>query len=85
MDVIRSDILNSIGALVTGLDIPIPPMRQGKAKILRSSLSSCLPISAGMNDCLWHPPEVAKDLQCWGLRAIGSSTCYIHKPLVRAV
>ena len=52
VDVIRSDISNSIGAVVTRLDISIPPMRQGKAKILRSLSFSCLPINAGMNDCL---------------------------------
>ena len=37
VDAICSDISNSIGALVTGLDTPILPMRQGKAKILCSS------------------------------------------------
>ena len=70
VDVMCSEISNSVGTLVTGMNIPISPMQQGKAK---SSLS-CLPINAGMNDCLMASFIGCK--KCWGLCVIGSSTCY---------
>ena len=76
VDVNGSDISNSIGALVIGLGIPMPPMWQGKPKILRSSSLSCLPISAGMNDCLMASSRGCKISATLGAVRIGSSTCY---------
>ena len=84
VDVIRSDISNSIGALVTGLDIPIPPIRQGRAKILRSSSLSCLPINAGMNDCLMASSRGCKRSAMSG--TVRSRKFHLlPRPLVRAV
>ena len=84
VDVICSDISNSPGALVTGLDIPIPPMRQGKAKILRSSSLICLPINAGMNDCLMASSKGCRRSAMSG--TVRSRKFHLlHSPLVRAV
>ena len=81
---ICSDISNSIGALVTGLDIPILPMRQGKAKILHSSSLTCLAINSGMNDCLMASSRVCKRSAMLGT-VHNRKFHLLHSPLVRPV
>ena len=84
VDVICSDISNSIGALVTELDILILPMRQGKAKILRSSSFSCLPIDVGMNDYLMVSSRGCKRPAMLGT-VCNRKFHLLHRPLVRDV
>jgi len=59
--VILLEALNSKAHILTGLMIPIPPIRVGRAsKSLSKSPGGKWPVTAGMKVC---PQEVERDLQ----------------------